>query len=146
MKLLLDTHTFIWFVTDHPRLSVTAKALIESGNNEILVSIVSLWEIALKMSLGKLNMGATFDQLIRNDLDCLFTDLSTDPEGPIAAWSWTFGDGATASAQNPSHSYAGGGSYTVGLTVTDGLPQSLHGFRLMRGKLKHHLRRLRLHH
>jgi PIN domain nuclease of toxin-antitoxin system len=81
MKLLLDTHTFIWFVTDHPRLSVTAKALIESGNNEILVSIVSLWEIALKMSLGKLNMGATFDQLIpqqliENDMTLLPIEVS----------------------------------------------------------------------
>jgi len=68
MKLLLDTHAFTWFVIDHPRLSTTAKALIESGDNEILVSIVSLWEIALKMSLGKLSMGATFDQLIPRQL------------------------------------------------------------------------------
>ena len=68
MRLLLDTHSFIWFVIDHPRLSITTKALIESGDNEILVSIVSLWEIALKMSLGKLHMGATFDQLIPRQL------------------------------------------------------------------------------
>jgi PKD repeat protein len=54
------------------------------------------------------------------DLACTFTDQSTDAEGPIASRSWNFGDGATATTQNPSHSYAVGGSYTVTLTVTDG--------------------------
>ena len=49
MRLLLDTHSFIWFVMDHPRLSITAKALIENGDNEILVSIASLWEITIKI-------------------------------------------------------------------------------------------------
>jgi PIN domain nuclease of toxin-antitoxin system len=67
MRLLLDTHTYIWFVTDHPALSATAKTLIEDSN-EILVSIVSLWEIVIKMSLGKLSIGATFEQLIPHQL------------------------------------------------------------------------------
>jgi serine protease len=53
------------------------------------------------------------------DLSCNFTDTSTDSDGTIVAWAWTFGDGATSSAQNPSHAYAAGGTYTVGLTVTD---------------------------
>ncbi|HUF86819.1 MAG TPA: S8 family serine peptidase [Thermohalobaculum sp.] len=48
-----------------------------------------------------------------------FTDTSTDSDGTIAAWSWNFGDGATSTAQHPSHTYASGGTYTVGLTVTD---------------------------
>jgi PKD repeat protein len=52
-------------------------------------------------------------------LSCSFTDTSVDPDGTIAGWSWTFGDGATASVQNPSRTYAAGGTYTVGLTVTD---------------------------
>lgn len=53
------------------------------------------------------------------DLDCSFTDQSTDPDGSVVAWSWAFGDGATSTAQNPSHAYAAGGTYTVTLTVTD---------------------------
>ena len=53
------------------------------------------------------------------DLDCSFTDLSVDGEGPIAGWSWDFGDGNTSVLQHPDHSYAAGGSYTVSLTVTD---------------------------
>src|SRR2546428_5043267 len=52
-------------------------------------------------------------------LTCNFTSTSSDPDGSIASYSWTFGDGGTATAQNPSHSYAAGGSYTVTLRVTD---------------------------
>ena len=54
MKLLLDTHTFIWFVEDDEKLPISTKNQIEDINNEILVSIVSLWEIAIKTSLAKL--------------------------------------------------------------------------------------------
>src|SRR2546427_118183 len=54
-------------------------------------------------------------------LACSFTSTSSDPDGSIASYSWTFGDGATAAVQNPSHSYATGGTYTVALTVTDNL-------------------------
>ena len=48
-----------------------------------------------------------------------FTDASSDPDGAIAAWEWDFGDGATSTAQNPTHTYTSTGSYTVKLTVTD---------------------------
>ena len=53
------------------------------------------------------------------DLDCNFVDQSIDPDGSIASRSWSFGDGATSTEQNPAHSYAGAGTYSVGLTVTD---------------------------
>jgi PKD repeat protein len=53
------------------------------------------------------------------DLDCDFTDTSTDDDGTIVAWDWDFGDGTTDTAQNPAHTYAGAGTYTVNLTVTD---------------------------
>ena len=52
-------------------------------------------------------------------LDCDFTDTSTDSDGTIVSWDWDFGDGASSTAQNPSHSYAANGTYTVMLTVTD---------------------------
>ena len=52
-------------------------------------------------------------------LTCAFTDQSSDPDGTVASWSWNFGDGQTATQQNPSHTYAAGGSYTVTLTVKD---------------------------
>src|SRR5256886_13537556 len=44
---------------------------------------------------------------------------SCDPDGSIASYSWTYGDGGTSTAQNPSHIYGAGGSYTVTLSVTD---------------------------
>ena len=47
-----------------------------------------------------------------------FTDLSTSPQGSIVSWDWDFGDGATSSLQNPSHTYANTGFYTVTLKVT----------------------------
>ena len=52
-------------------------------------------------------------------LACQFTDASTDVDGQIVSRAWTFGDGDTSTATNPSHTYAAGGSFTVGLTVTD---------------------------
>ena len=52
-------------------------------------------------------------------LSVAFTDLSTTPVGTIAAWAWDFGDSNTSTAQNPTHVYAAGGTYTVTLTVTN---------------------------
>jgi PKD repeat protein len=52
-------------------------------------------------------------------LSCNFTDSSVDPDGTIAGWSWTFGDGASSTVKNPTRTYAAAGTYTVSLTVTD---------------------------
>ena len=54
MKFLLDTHTFLWFVMGSANLSGNARNLIEDPANERLLSVASLWEIAIKASLGKL--------------------------------------------------------------------------------------------
>ena len=54
-----------------------------------------------------------------NSLAVDFTDLSVDPDGTIVGWSWTFGDGSASTAQNPSHTFASDGTYSVALTVTD---------------------------
>lgn len=48
-----------------------------------------------------------------------FTDSSSDSDGTIATYSWDFGDSATSTSQNPSHTYGAGGDYTVQLVVTD---------------------------
>lgn len=55
--LLLDTHAMLWFFWDDPRLSRAAKALIEDPDNRKLVSIATCWEIAIKVGLGKLDLG-----------------------------------------------------------------------------------------
>lgn len=62
MKLLLDTHAFLWFVLDDPKLSSPARDAIASESNEILVSPASYWEIAIKISLGKYRLSTTFEQ------------------------------------------------------------------------------------
>ena len=68
MKLLLDTHTFIWFIMGSPNLSANARALIEDVANESFLCVASLWEIAIKLSIGKLTLSAPFDVLIPQQL------------------------------------------------------------------------------
>lgn len=63
MRLLLDTHTFLWYIWDHPELSPTAIELIEDKQNEKFVSIVSVWEMAIKVSTGKLMLNRPFNDL-----------------------------------------------------------------------------------
>lgn len=54
MRLLLDTHTFLWWCANDPNLSPLARKHIADGNNEVFLSAVSAWEIAIKARLGKL--------------------------------------------------------------------------------------------
>ena len=55
MKLLLDTHAFLWWVTDDPNLSESARAAIADESNPVFVSAATAWEISTKHRLGKLN-------------------------------------------------------------------------------------------
>ncbi|MFC2140882.1 PKD domain-containing protein [Acidobacteriota bacterium] len=70
------------------------------------------------VSDGNLPPIADFTYII-NDLTVSFTDTSTDPDGIIVGLLWDFGDGTTSTEQNPVHTYAAAGTYTVTLTVTD---------------------------
>jgi PIN domain nuclease of toxin-antitoxin system len=56
MKVLLDTHVFIWWVIDDPQLSDTARAVISDPANTIYLSVVSAWEIIIKERTGKLSL------------------------------------------------------------------------------------------
>jgi PIN domain nuclease of toxin-antitoxin system len=68
MKLLLDTHAFLWFIDDSPRLSAQAKASLES-DAELLISTASLWEIAIKNSIGKLTLAQPYETFIPQQLE-----------------------------------------------------------------------------
>ena len=68
MNILLDTHTFLWFVNDDPRLSMPARVLIETEESQPFLSVVSLWEIAIKISLGKLNLKQPYEIFIPQQL------------------------------------------------------------------------------
>lgn len=56
MALLLDTHAFLWFIDDDPRLSPTATQRISDPGVRVLVSVVSLWEIVIKLGTDKLSL------------------------------------------------------------------------------------------
>jgi PIN domain nuclease of toxin-antitoxin system len=62
--LLLDTHVALWALTDDPRLSQRARALIEDPANDVLVSAASVWEIAIKHALGRGDMPISGDQAL----------------------------------------------------------------------------------
>ncbi len=64
MRLLLDTHSFLWFIGGNASLSPTARTLIEDVDNQPLLSMASLWEMAIKLSIGKLSLGRPFETLI----------------------------------------------------------------------------------
>lgn len=87
-SLLLDTHALLWFLWADARLSSEAKSLIEDAGNRKLVSIVSCWEIAIKVGLKKLDLGEssrTFlpREIARNNFDLLpiALDHATAVEG-----------------------------------------------------------------
>lgn len=69
MRLLLDTHAFLWFITNDPKLSAAARARIADPNNEILISPASYWEAAIKVSLKKYPLTVPFELFIRNGID-----------------------------------------------------------------------------
>ena len=56
MNAILDTHTFLWMVTDDRRLSETARNVIQDGANQLFLSSASVWEIVLKAESGKLRL------------------------------------------------------------------------------------------
>ena len=63
MRYLIDTHVFLWFVSNAKELSKSAKTLIEDGGNEIFISIASLWEISIKTALGKLSIDGNYESV-----------------------------------------------------------------------------------
>ena len=68
MKLLLDTHTFLWFLNGDAMLSEKARRLIEIAEYEKYISIATFWEIAIKHSLGKLQLDVPFDELKKESI------------------------------------------------------------------------------
>lgn len=64
MKLLLDTHSLIWFVEDDEKLPNSLRNIIGDKKNQIFISIATLWEIAIKISLDKLVINKTFEEVL----------------------------------------------------------------------------------
>lgn len=68
MKFLLDTHIFLWFVNDNPKLSDRLKDIIEDESNIIYLSMASLWEMSIKYNLSKLNLEPNYDEFIESEV------------------------------------------------------------------------------
>ena len=64
MSLLLDTHVVVWFTEDSPRLPERLKSKIENDYETIFVSIASIWEIAIKVSIGKMQLSMPLDNWV----------------------------------------------------------------------------------
>jgi len=69
MKVLVDTHTFLWALLHDHRLPSKAKQVLQSGENELVFSLVSLWEIAIKIKTGKLNTIGSSVAYIREEMN-----------------------------------------------------------------------------
>ena len=81
MRALLDTNSFLWFIAGSDRLSINARNIIVDLNNDLFLSVASLWEIAIKISIGKLELLSSFEQLIpaqleENDISILSIGLN----------------------------------------------------------------------
>jgi PIN domain nuclease of toxin-antitoxin system len=85
MKYLLDTHTFIWTVAESKRLSERAKKEIRDPENEVFISAVNLWEIAIKTRMNKIDLGGVqTDDLIGLAEEMGIQRISLSPEEAIS--------------------------------------------------------------
>ncbi|MDJ0601125.1 MAG: type II toxin-antitoxin system VapC family toxin [Crocosphaera sp.] len=66
MKILMDTHAFLWFIEGDDNLSNSARCIIEDSQSQKQLSIASLWEMSIKGSLNRLELKTTFPNLIQN--------------------------------------------------------------------------------
>lgn len=79
MRLLLDTHSFLWFILNDPQLSAAARAAISDPNSDVLVSPATYWEIAIKVSTGKYTLTTPYQHFIEynitaNDFEVLHVE------------------------------------------------------------------------
>lgn len=79
MAYLLDTHTFLWFLEGSKRLSKKTKDIIVNPKNKTFISIASIWEMGIKISLDKLELDLSLEELkqelIRNEIEILPLDF-----------------------------------------------------------------------
>lgn len=75
MKVLVDTHTLIWGLLESHRLSSRARQILRSEQHELFFSLVSLWEIAIKIKIGKLNALGSSVAYIRDEMDAYGMEL-----------------------------------------------------------------------
>jgi len=77
MKLLLDTHIFIWWADQPEKLSRATLSALEDEANELLLSVASIWEMQIKIQLGKLKLSLPLKELVKNQQET--NDLTVSP-------------------------------------------------------------------
>lgn len=87
MKLLLDTHVLLWAAGEPKRLSRRARALLSDSDNELLFSVASLWEVAIKRGLGRSDFQVDARLLRRGLLDNGYNELPIVSEHVVATES-----------------------------------------------------------
>lgn len=80
MRILIDTQAFIWFVENDKQIPVKMKKYLENPENSIIVSIASLWEMTIKMSLGKLFLSCDIKEMTEKIYNNGFEILPILPE------------------------------------------------------------------
>jgi len=68
MRVLLDTHAFLWWITEDRHLSARAREVMADGGNDLLLSAASGWEIAIKASLGRISLPVPIDRFLSEQL------------------------------------------------------------------------------
>lgn len=68
LRLLLDTHTFLWWINDAPELSEASRQVISNTDNDCFLSVASCWEMAIKSSLGKLSLSKPVDRFVLDQI------------------------------------------------------------------------------
>lgn len=84
MNLLLDTHVALWAITDSPKLPKKAREMIESPRTSIWISAATIWEIAIKHSLGRGNMPVSSQDALRYFQESGYRFLPIEPEHAAA--------------------------------------------------------------
>ena len=69
MKLLLDTHTFLWWITDDPQLSTQAREFMADGHNTLYWSAASSWEVSIKYALGRMPLPEAPEQFLPAEIE-----------------------------------------------------------------------------
>ena len=75
MRILIDTHIYLWSLTNEDRLSKSMKTLLTAGDTEVFLSVASLWELAIKHSHGKLKLKIPFKDLATVELKNNFINI-----------------------------------------------------------------------
>ena len=90
MRLVLDTHILIWLLEGDPQLSESKRNILSDPANEIFVSVASLWEIAIKFSIGKLALSKSLNDIVEEIDSSSSRFLTVGPQHAVAVSALPF--------------------------------------------------------